>query len=69
LIVLLREAGYSFPVIQSALDELAVGRPEKAIVSVEKRREELARASWACVEALTSFQHYVYEFYGELLLN
>src|SRR5579884_2125473 len=62
VVVLLREAGYPFNVIQSVLDEVAAGRPEQAIVAVEKRREELTRTSWSCVEALTSFQHYVSEF-------
>jgi DNA-binding transcriptional MerR regulator len=62
VVALLRDAGYSFNVIQSVLDELVAGRPEKAIVAVEKRREELTRTSWACIEALTSFQHYVSEF-------
>jgi DNA-binding transcriptional MerR regulator len=67
VVVLLREAGYDFTVILSVLDELAAGRPEKAIGAVEKRREELTRTSWMCVEALTFFQHYVSEFCGELL--
>jgi DNA-binding transcriptional MerR regulator len=62
VVVLLRDAGYTFSVIQPVLDELAAGRPEKAIVAVEKRREELTRASWACIEALTFFHHYVSEF-------
>jgi DNA-binding transcriptional MerR regulator len=62
VVVLLREAGYEFKVIQSVLDELAAGRPEKAIMAVEKRREELTRTSWSCIEALTTFQHYVSEF-------
>src|SRR5437016_10444383 len=62
VVVLLRDAGYPFNVIQSVLDELAAGRPEKAIVAVEKRREELTRTSWACIEALTCFQRYVSEF-------
>jgi len=62
VVALLRDAGYPFNVIQSVLDELAAGRPEKAIVAVEKRREELTRTSWACIEALTSFQHYASEF-------
>ena len=62
VVALLRDAGYLFNVIQSVLDELAAGRPEKAIVAVEKRREELTRTSWACIEALSSFQHYVSEF-------
>jgi DNA-binding transcriptional MerR regulator len=62
VVALLRDAGYSFSVIQSALDELAAGRPEQAIAAVENRREELTRVSWSCVEALTSFQRYVSEF-------
>ena len=62
VVALLRDTGYPFNVIQSVLDELAAGRPEKAIVAVEKRREELTSTSWACIEALTSFQHYVSEF-------
>ena len=67
VVVLLRDEGLDFNVIQPVLDELAAGRPEKAIVAVEKRREELARTSWACIEALNFFQHYVSEFCGELL--
>lgn len=67
VVVLLREAGYDFNVIHSVLDELAAGRPEKAIAAVEKRREELTRASWACIEALPCFQRYVSEFCSELL--
>ena len=62
VVVLLRDAGYTFNVIQQVLDELAAGRPEKAIVAVEKKREELTRTSWACIDALVSFQHYVSEF-------
>jgi DNA-binding transcriptional MerR regulator len=62
VVALLRDAGYPFDVIQSVLDEVAAGRPEKAIVAVEKRREELTRTSWSCIEALTFFHHYVSEF-------
>lgn len=62
VVVLLREAGYNFNVIHSVLDELAAGQPEKAIVAVEKRREELTRQSWACIESLASFRCYVSEF-------
>lgn len=62
VVALLRDAGYTFNVIQPVLDELAAGRPEKAIVAVEKRREELARISWGCIDALASFQRYVSEF-------
>lgn len=65
VVALLRDAGYPFDVIRSALDELAAGRPEQAIAAIEKRREELAASSWICIEALTSFHHYVSEFGGE----
>jgi len=67
VVVLLREAGYDFNVILPVLDELAAGRPEKAIAAVEKRREELTRTSWACIEAMALFQHYVSEFCTQLL--
>lgn len=67
VVVLLRDASYDFRVILAVLDELAAGRPEKAIVAVEKRRAELARISWMCIEALASFQRYVRAFCGELL--
>ncbi|MBA2396496.1 MAG: MerR family transcriptional regulator [Ktedonobacteraceae bacterium] len=62
VVVLLRDAGYTFNVIQPVLDELAAGRPEQAIVAVEKKREELTKTSWACINALASFQHYVSDF-------
>ncbi len=67
VVVLLREAGYGFTVIHSVLEELAAGRPEQAIVAVEKRREELKRTSWVCIDALACFQRYVSEFCAELL--
>ncbi|GCE31767.1 MerR family transcriptional regulator [Dictyobacter alpinus] len=67
LVVLLREAGYNFDIIVPVLEELAAGRPEKAIAAVEKRREELARTSWACLEAIALFQQYVRDFYPQLL--
>jgi DNA-binding transcriptional MerR regulator len=62
VVALLRDAGYRFNLIQSVLDELAAGRPEQAILALEQRREELTRTSWLCIEALTSFHHYVSEF-------
>ena len=62
VVALLRDAGYPFNVIQSVLNDLAAGRPEKAIVAVEKRRGELTKISWTCIEALTFFRYYVSEF-------
>jgi len=67
VVVLLREARYDFKVILSVLDELEAGRPEQAIVAVERKREELTRTSWMCIEALACFQRYVHEFCRELL--
>lgn len=67
VVVLLREAGYDFTVIEPVLDELAAGRPEKAIAAVEKRREDLTHISWACIEALPLFQRYVSEFCAPLV--
>lgn len=67
VVVLLRDAGYNFNVILPVLDELTAGQPEKAIVAVEKRREELTRTGWTCIEALALFQHYVREFCTHLL--
>ena len=55
VVVLLREAGYDFNVILSVLDEMAAGRPEKAIMAVEKRREELTRTSWVCLKPWPAF--------------
>ena len=63
VVVLLREAGYGFGAIQTTLDELAAGQPEKAIAAVELRRAEIARTSWACLGALSVFQGYVSEFW------
>ncbi len=42
VVVLLREVGYDFRTIRSVLNEIALGRPEKAIQAGEKRSAELA---------------------------
>jgi DNA-binding transcriptional MerR regulator len=66
VVVLLRDAGYDFSAIRTALDELAAGQPERAIAAVEQRRAELAKASWACIAAISAFQGYVGEFWAAL---
>jgi DNA-binding transcriptional MerR regulator len=66
VVVLLRDAGYDFSAIRTTLDELAAGQPKRAIAAVEKRRAELARTSWACLAAMSSFQGYISEFWAEL---
>jgi hypothetical protein len=58
MIVLLRQVGYGFDTIQAVLDELAQGRPEQALAAVERRREELARASRAAIKATVAFWRY-----------
>lgn len=67
VVALLRDAGYGFSAIHTTLDELAAGRPERAIAAVEKRRAELARTSWACLVAVSSFQRYISEFWADLI--
>jgi len=66
VVVLLRDAGYDFSAIHLALDELAAGHTERAIAAVDKKRADLARTSWACLGAVSSFQAYVSEFWPEL---
>jgi DNA-binding transcriptional MerR regulator len=66
VVVLLRDAGYDFNAIRTALDDLAAGRPEKAIAAVEKRRADLARTSWACLVAMSAFQGYISEYWAGL---
>lgn len=67
VVVMLREAGYDFPAIHTTLDELAAGRPERAIAAVEKRLADFARTSWTCLVGMTSFQAYVRDFWPGLL--
>ena len=40
------------------LDEMALGRPEQTLTAVDQRRDELARASRAVIEATVAFWHY-----------
>jgi DNA-binding transcriptional MerR regulator len=68
VVVLLRDAGYDFNAIRTVLDELAAGRPEKAIAAVEKRRADLARTSWACLVAMSAVQGYISEYCAELYM-
>jgi DNA-binding transcriptional MerR regulator len=66
VVALLRDTGYDFDTIRTMLDELTAGRPEKAIAAAEQKRAEIARASWACVMATTSFQRYISEYCADL---
>jgi DNA-binding transcriptional MerR regulator len=58
VIVLLREVGYGFDTITAVLEEMASGRPEKALEAVERRRAELGRASRDGIEATVTFWRY-----------
>jgi DNA-binding transcriptional MerR regulator len=66
VVVLLREANYNFDEIRAVLHEIASGHTEKAIQAVEKRSDELARLSWACIEGMAAFQRYIRDYYPEL---
>lgn len=59
VIVLLREAGYGVDAIAPVLDELASGKPERALEAVKARRADIARASRACIEATATLWEYV----------
>lgn len=67
VVALLREAGYDFTAIRTALDELASGQLEKALAAVDKRRAEIARISWACLAAMPSFQEYLSVYWGQMV--
>ncbi len=59
MLVLLREAGYAVDAIAPVLDEIASGKPERALEAVEVRRADIARASRACTEATATLWAYV----------
>jgi DNA-binding transcriptional MerR regulator len=61
VIVLLRQGGYNFPAIRTVLEELAAGRPGKAIAAAEQRLKDLAEASRRCAEATAAFWDYLQE--------
>jgi DNA-binding transcriptional MerR regulator len=58
VVALLRQVGYRFDTIRVVLAELAQGKPEKALEAVERRREDLTRASRAGIEATVAFWGY-----------
>ncbi len=59
VIVLLREAGYAVDAIGPVLNELASGKPERALEAVEMRGADIARVSRACAEATATLWAYV----------
>jgi hypothetical protein len=59
LIALLRAAGYRFPLIAQALDELAAGNPEQVRRALESRLAHLDEASANCLAASAALHHYM----------
>jgi DNA-binding transcriptional MerR regulator len=68
VVALLREAAFDFETIHMTLDELAAGRPEKAIAAMEQRCADIAGASWACLAAITAFRDYISEYHADLCM-
>lgn len=60
VIVLLREAGYAVDAIAPVLDELASGRPERALEAAELRQTAIATASRACALATATLWAYIH---------
>lgn len=61
VVVLLREGGYGFEAIRIVLAELAAGRPQRALIAVERRRQDLTDQSRACARATAAFWAYLEE--------
>jgi DNA-binding transcriptional MerR regulator len=59
VIALLRDVGYSFPVIRGVLDELAAGRPDQVRQALQQRLETLQHTTWQCIEATSALHAYV----------
>jgi DNA-binding transcriptional MerR regulator len=62
VVALLRQAGYDFEAIRAVLDELAAGRPGRAIAAAEQRLNDLGAASQRCTAATTAFWEYVQRY-------
>ena len=58
VVALLRAADYDFETIRVVLEEMAAGTPERALEVVERRREELFRASRTGIAATAAFWAY-----------
>lgn len=62
VVVLLRRAGYDLPQIRPVLEELAAGRPERALAAAQRRMRDLAEASRRCAEATGALVSYLNEW-------
>jgi DNA-binding transcriptional MerR regulator len=61
IVAVLRQASYTFAAIRAVLDELAGGRPSTALTAIQRRRDDLTRASERCTRATAAFWAYVAE--------
>lgn len=66
IVALLRQENYDFATIRTTLEELERGQPQRAVAAVEARRNELAKISWWCLEAMAMFYGYISEFLGDI---
>jgi DNA-binding transcriptional MerR regulator len=65
VVAVLRQASYTFEAIRALLDELAGGRADAALAAVERRRDDLARASKLCARATAALWLYLSKWHGE----
>ena len=65
VVAVLRQASYTFDAIRALLDELAVGRPDAALGAIERRRDDLTRASKLCARATAALWLYLSKWHGE----
>ncbi|MBI3971348.1 MAG: MerR family transcriptional regulator [Chloroflexi bacterium] len=65
IVAVLRRANYRFDAIRAVLDELAGGQPSTALTAIQRRREELTRASDDCSRATAAFWDYAAAVLGK----
>jgi DNA-binding transcriptional MerR regulator len=65
VVAVLRQASYTFDAIRALLDELSGGRPDAALAAVERRRDDLTRASKLCARATAALWLYLSKWHGE----
>jgi DNA-binding transcriptional MerR regulator len=65
VVVLLRKAGYNFPIIKSVLTELEAGFVDRAVAAVEARLANLSVASRNCTASTAALWKYLGELQVE----
>jgi DNA-binding transcriptional MerR regulator len=59
VVAVLRQATYSFEAIGAVLDQLAGGRPDAVLTAIERRRDDLTRASKLCSRGTAALWDYL----------